>query len=188
MFSGQEQLAEMAKTNLNAQIAAMTAFAQKAFASAEKIVELNMTMTKQSIADNTAAAQQLVHAKGPQEFFAMSTASLRPNADKAAAYGRQLASITTAARSDFTREAESQMTEARRKFSEMIETASRNAPAGTESVVAMMKTAMGNATAGFDQFNNSAKQATDTIERNVSNTVSKISEAAEKATSQASKK
>lgn len=188
MFSGQEQFAEIAKANMNAQIAAMNAFAHKAFASAEKIVELNMTMAKQSIADNTAAVQQLIHAKGPQEFIALGTAAMRPSADKATAYGRQLASITTAARSDLTREAESQIAEARRKFAEMIETASRSAPAGTESIMTMVKTAMGNANAGFDQISKTAKQATETIEVNVSNTVSKISEAAEKASSQASKK
>lgn len=181
MFSGQEQFAEIAKANLNAQIAAMNTFAHKAFASAEKIVELNMTMAKQSIADNTAAIQQLIHAKGPQEFLTLGTAAMRPTADKAAAYGRQLASIATAARSDFTREAESQIGEARRKFAEMMETASRNAPAGTEALVGMMKTAVGNASAGFDQLSKTAKQASETIEVNVSNTVSKISEAAEKA-------
>lgn len=188
MFSGQEQFAEIAKNNLNAQIAAMNAFAHKAFASAEKIVELNMTMVKQSIADNTAIVQQLIHAKGPQEFITLGAATLRPNADKAAAYGRQLASITTAARSDFTREAESQIAETRRKFSEIVETASRNAPAGSESIVAMVKTAMGNANAGFDQFSKTAKQASETIEVNVNNTVSKISDAADKVSAQAFKK
>jgi len=146
MFPGQEQFAEVARTSLHAQMAAINVFAQKIFASSEKIVELNMTMAKQAIADNTAAVQQLIHAKGPQEFMALSTATIRPAADKAAAYGRQLNSIATAAYSDLSRDAELHIAEVRGKFAELMETASRNAPAGTESVLKMVKTVVGNGT------------------------------------------
>lgn len=184
MFSGQEQFVENAKTTMQAQIAAMNALAHQAIASVEKVVELNVTMAKQSFADNTTAVQQLLHAKGPQDFISLGNAAMRPNADKATAYGRQLSSITTAARSDFTQQAQSQLAEARRKFAEMMELTGRNAPAGTESMMAMAKEFFGKANTGFEQFSKTAQQAGEIVEVNVNNAVATMSGMTEKALSQ----
>ena len=187
MFTVPEQFTNATKASFDTQIAAMTTFAQKAFASVEKIVELNMTVTKQAFAESTAAAQELISAKGPQEFIAITTAKAKPSADKFVAYGRELASIASAAQADFSREAELQIADTRRKVASLVDEVSKNAPAGSESVVAMVKTAMGNANEGFDQFSKTAKQAKDAIEANVSSTVSKMSQAAEKATTRTKK-
>ncbi len=187
MFTVPEQFTTATKATFEAQMAAFTTFAQKAFANVEKVVELNMTVAKQSFAESTVAAQEILAAKGPQEFIALTTAKAKPSADKAIAYGRELASIASAAQSDFSREAELQFAETRRKVASLVDDVAKNAPAGSESVVAMVKTAMGNANAGFDQFSKNAKQAADTIEANVSNTVSKFTQAAEKTTTRAKK-
>ena len=188
MFTVPEQFTNATKASFDGQITAITAFAQKAFASVEKVVALNMTVAKESFAESTAVAQQLMTAKGPQEFIALTTANAKPSADKVVAYGRELASIAAAAQSDFSREAELQITETRNKIAALVDDVSKNAPAGSEQVVAMVKTAMTNANAGYDQFSKTAKQAADTIEANVSTTVAKFSQAAEKATTKASKK
>ena len=182
MFSVPEQFTNATKASFDAQIAAITAFTQKAFANVEKVVELNMTVAKESLAENTATAHELMTAKGAQEFLALTTAKAKPNAEKVMAYGRELASIASAAQTELARDAEVQLAETRRKVASLVEDIAKNAPAGTESVVAMVKSAMGNANAGFDQFSKTAKQAADTIEANVSSTVSKFSEVAQKTT------
>ena len=188
MFTVPEQFTNATKSAFEAQLATMTAFAQKAFANVEKIVELNMTVAKASFAETTATAQELMTAKGPQEFIAITTANAKPNAEKALAYGRELAAIATAAQADFSREAELQIADTRQKVASLVDDVAKNAPAGTESVVAMVKTAMGNANAGFDQISKNAKQTADVIEANVTSTVSKFSQAAEKATVRTAKK
>ena len=188
MFTVPEQFTNATKATFEAQIATMTAFAQKAFVNVEKVVALNMAVAKESFAETTAAAQQLMSAKGPQEFVTLTTASAKPNAEKALAYGRELAAIAAAAQADFSREAEAQIADTRRKVASLVDDVAKNAPAGTESVVAMVKTAMGNANAGFDQISKNAKQAADVIEANVTNTVSKFSQVADKATTRTAKK
>jgi phasin family protein len=182
MFSVPEQFTNATKASFDAQIAAITAFTQKAFAHVEKVVELNMTVAKESFAESTAAAHELMTAKGAQEFLALTTAKAKPSAEKVMAYGRELASIASAAQTELARDAEVQLAETRRKVASLVDDIAKNAPAGTESVVAMVKTAMGNANAGFDQFSKTAKQAADTIEANVTSTVSKFSEVAQKTT------
>lgn len=187
MFTVPEQFTNATKASFDAQIAAMTALTQKAFANVEKVVALNMTVAKDAFAESTAAAQQLLSAKGAQEFVALTTASAKPSAEKVMAYGRELAGIAAAAQADFSQEAELHLAETRRKVSALIDDVTKNAPAGSETVVAMVKTAIGNANAGFDQLTKTAKQAAQTIEANVGNTVSKFSQAAEKTTGRAKK-
>ncbi len=187
MFTVPEQFTNATKASFDAQITAMTALTQKAFASVEKIVALNMTVAKDAFAENTAAAQQLLSAKGAQDFLTLTTASAKPAADKVMAYGRELASIAAAAQADFSQEAEQQLADSRRKVGALIDDVTKNAPAGTENAVAMFKNAIGNANAGFDQLSTTAKQAAQAIETNVGNTVSKFSQAAEKATGRAKK-
>ena len=188
MFTVPEQFTNATKATFEAHIATMTAFAQKAFVNVEKVVALNMAVAKESFAETTAAAQQLMSAKGAQEFVTLTTANAKPNAEKVLAYGRELAAIAAAAQADFSREAETQIADTRRKVASLVDDVAKNAPAGTEPVVAMVKTAMGNANAGFDQISKNAKQAADVIEANVASTVSKFSQVAEKATIRTAKK
>ena len=188
MFTVPEQFTTATKATFEAQLAMMTTFAQKAFANVEKVVALNMTVAKESFAETTTAAQQLMTAEGAQEFIALTTANAKPNAEKAMAYARELAAIAAAAQADFSREAEVQIADTRRKVASLVDDVAKNAPAGSESVVAMVKTAMGNANAGFDQISKNAKQAADVIEANVTSTVSKFSQVADKATGRTAKK
>lgn len=188
MFTMPEQFSNATKASFDAQIAAITAFTQKAFANVEKVVELNMAVAKESFEESKAVAQQFMSAKGAQEFVSLTTSKAKPSAEKAIAYGRQLAAIAASAQADFSREAELQLAETRHKFSTMVDDVTRNAPAGTEQVVAMVKTAIGNANAGFDQMTKTAKHAADTLETNVTNTVSKFSQSAEKVTPRTTRK
>lgn len=188
MFTMPEQFSNATKANFDAQIAAITAFTQKAFANVEKVVELNLTVAKESFEESKATAQQFMSAKGPQEFVALTTAKAKPSAEKAIAYGRQLAAIAASAQAEFSREAELHIAEARLKIASLVNDVTKNAPAGSEQAVAMFKNAIVSTNAGFDQMNKSAQQAADTLQANVSTTVSKFSQAAEKATTRATKK
>ena len=51
----------------------------------------------------------------------------------------------------------------------------------------MLKSAIGNANAGYDQFNKTTKQAVETLEANLNTAVNQISQAATKATPRAKK-
>ncbi|CAN5210407.1 phasin family protein [soil metagenome] len=186
MFAIPEQFSVATKTNFDAQLAMITALTNKAFEGVEKIVDLNMTAVKSTLEESSAAAQQLLSAKDPQEFFSLSAAKAQPSAEKALAYGRHLASIATATQAEFTKAAESQIAETSRKIVALVDDVSKNAPAGSEHAIALLKSTIGNANAGYEQFSKTTKQAVDTIEGNLNNAVSQFSKAAEK-TSRAKK-
>jgi phasin family protein len=187
MFTIPEQFSSVAKANIEAQLSIFTALTSKAFESMEKVVDLNLNVVKASLEDSSVAAKQLLSAKDPQEFFSLTAAQAQPTAAKAIAYSRHLAGIASSAQAEFTRAAEEQMAEAGRKVSTLVDDVSKNAPAGTENVIAMVKTAIGNANAGYEQFSRTTKQAAEVIEANVNSAVSQFSHATDKATSRARK-
>jgi hypothetical protein len=62
----------------------------------------------------------------------------------------------------------------------LVEEVSKNAPAGSENAVAMLKSAIGNANAGYEQFTRTAKQAAESIESNLTSAVSQFTAAGAK--------
>ena len=188
MFSVPEQFSTATKASFDAQLALMTALTGKAFEGVEKFVELNLTLAKTSLEESTATAKQLLAAKDPQEFFSLSASQVQPNAEKALAYGRHLANIVSSTQAEFTHAAETQMADTNRKVMSLFEEVSKNAPAGTENVVAFVKSAIGNANAGYEQLSKTTKQAVETLEANLNTAVTQISSAAEKASARVAKK
>lgn len=185
MFNIPEQFSNVARANVEAQVSLMTNLYSKAFESLEKVVDLNLNVGKASIEDYSAAARQLLSAKDPQEFFSLTAAQAQPTAAKAIAYSRHLAGIATNAQAEIARAAEEQILETGRKVTAMVDDASKNAPAGSENVIAIMKSAIGNANAGYEQFSKSTKQAVEVMEANMNAAVNQFSQAAEKTANRA---
>lgn len=182
MSSFQEQFSAATRTTLESQLALLTALTGKAFESVEKVIELNMTVAKAALEESTSNARQLLAAKDPQEFIALSTSQVQPNAEKATAYGREVMTIVSGLQAEVTKAAESQIGEHSRKFASLVDEVSKSAPAGSENVVAFMRTAIANANAGYDQLSKSTKQAVETMGANINTAAAQVSQAASKAT------
>lgn len=186
MFAIPEQFSNATKASLESQFALFSSLTAKTFEGVEKLVELNISTARSTLEDSSAAARQLLGAKDPQEFFSLTASQAQPNAEKALAYSRQLASIATGTGAEFSKAAESQIVEANRKVISLVDEVSKNAPAGSESFVAAVKTAISNANAGYEQFSKTSKQAVEALESNVNAAVSQFSATAAKAGNAAS--
>ena len=180
MFSIPEQFSTATKTNLEAQFAMFSSLTSKAFAGVEKLVELNLNAAKASMEESSATSKQLLSAKDPQEFFSLTAAQAQPAAEKLMAYSRHVAAIASGTQAEFSKAAELQIAETNKKVISLVDEVSKNAPAGSENAVAMIKSAIGNASAGYEQFTKTSKQAAETIESNISSAVNQFTQAAEK--------
>lgn len=181
MFS-QDQITVAARTQLDNNINLFNVFASTAFTSAKKIMDLNMSAAEASLAELTTIGQQLTDVKDPQGFTSLAAAQAQPSADKAVAYSRHLAGILTETQSEFTKVAEAQIAENSRKVTTLIDEVSKNAPPGSENVIAMLKSVVGNANAGYEQLAKSTKQAVETLETNLNTAAKQFTQAAEKTT------
>lgn len=181
MFPMSEQLSAATKSQIESQLALFNALTAKAFDSIEKVIELNVNATKASLDETSATAKQLLAAKDPQEFFSLTAAQAQPSAEKALAYSRHLASIASSTQAEFTKAAEAQIAENNRKVGALVEEIGKSAPAGSENAIAMFKSMMGSANAGYEQLSKTAKQAAETIETNVNNATAQFTQAATQA-------
>ncbi len=187
MFSLPEEFSAATKNHFEAQLAMITTLTNKAFESIEKLVDLNMNVVKASLEESTIAAQKLMAVKNPQELMAFTSTQAQPGTDKAMAYSRHLATIASTTQAEFTKTAEAQIAETNKKMLDLIEQVTKNAPAGSEQMVAMMKSALSNANAGYEQLTKTTKQAVETIEGNLNNAVTQFSRTAEKSAAQSKK-
>lgn len=138
----------------------------KAFEGVEKLVELNLQVAKTALseaADTTAAALSV---KDAQELLSLQAALLQPTAEKAASYSRHLYDIASSTGSEVVRVAEVQFADAQRNFTTLVDSAAKNAPAGTENAVALVKSAVAAANNAFESVHKATKQAVEVAEAN----------------------
>jgi phasin family protein len=179
MFPVQDQISVATRTSIDNQLAALIALTNKTFEGIEKLFDLNVNLVRASLEESTVINKQLLACEDAQQFFSLIAAQAQPNAQKALFYSRHLANIATSTQAEFAKTAEEQFLQANRKVNELIDDIAKNAPPGSENVVALMKTAIGNASAGYEQFTKTTKQAAEAIEANVTAAAGKLAEAAE---------
>ena len=174
-----EQLIAAQKANVET----LFGLTNKAFEGVEKLVELNLQVAKTALGeagDNTRAALSV---KDAQELLALQTSLLQPSAEKAAAYGRHIYDIAAATNAEVSKAVEAQVADAQKKFINLVDSASKNAPAGTENAVALVRSAVAAANNAFESVQKAAKQAADVAEANftaVTNTAVKATQSAAK--------
>ncbi|MBL8329786.1 MAG: phasin family protein [Rubrivivax sp.] len=157
-----EQVLAAQKANLEV----LFGLTEKAYAGVEKLVELNLQVAKAALSEASENTQAALSVKDAQELLALQQAMLQPAAEKAAAYSRRVYEIAAATNADVTKVAESQMADAQKKFMTMVDGAVKNAPAGTENAVSLVKSAVAAANNAFESVQKAAKQATDVAEAN----------------------
>lgn len=173
-----EQLVASQKANMET-LYGLTA---KAFEGMEKLVELNLQATKAALAESANHTQAVLSVKDAQELLALQAGMFQPLAEKAAAYSRHLYDIASGTGAEFGKALESQTTDAQKAFTTLVDSAAKNAPAGSETAVAVMKSAVAAANNAFESVQKAVKQASDVAEANFNAVASTAADAAKSAT------
>jgi phasin family protein len=166
-----------------ANIETLFGLTNKAFEGVEKLVELNLQVTKAAFGEVAETTKAALSVKDAQELFALQAGLLQPAAEKAAAYSRHLYDIAAATNAEVSKVAEETAADAQKKFMAAVDTAVKNAPAGTENAVALVKSAVAAANNAYESVHKAAKQAAEVAEANftaVTNTAVKATQSATK--------
>ena len=155
----------------------------KAFEGVEKLVELNLTASKAALAEAAGTTQAIMGVKDAQELLALQASLFQPLAEKTAAYSRHLYDIASGTGAEFGRTFESQATEAQKKFLAVVDNAAKNAPAGSETAVAVFKSAVAAGNNALESVQKAVKQATEVAEANFNAVASQAVNAAKTTTS-----
>lgn len=157
-----EQLIAAQKANIET----IFGLTQKAFEGVEKLVELNVQATKAALSESANSTQALLSVKDAQELLALQANLMQPLAEKTVAYSRHLYDIASGTTAEFGKAAEAQASDTQKKFLAVVDNASKNAPAGSETAVAVMKSAVSAANNAMESVQKAVKQATEMAEAN----------------------
>ena len=187
MFITPEQLSAATKASLDTRFATLSSLSATGFDNLEQMLDLNLSLFRASMEESAARARQMIAARTPQEVIAISSGRWRPGAQKAINYGKHLIDIASNARAGLTEVAEARLAERSRRIAGMVDSAAKNAPAGSEKAVELIKTAVGNANVGLEQLSKTTRKTVEAMEVNLAAVVSRFAEKGEKSPRRARK-
>jgi phasin family protein len=137
------------------------------FGGFEKLVDLNLRVMKATLDEATQTSQQAAQLKDAQEALSFTTSLVQPTAEKALAYSKHVYDIFSGVQIDLSKLAEEQLALGQQQVSEAIDQLSKNAPAGSEGAVALIKSSLANVNSAYESVANVARQAAEAAESNV---------------------
>jgi phasin family protein len=156
-------------------------FAQLSLANVERFAELSLGAARESVEQATAHAQSIAGAKDVHEVIAINSAAVEPVMKRAYALSRTAYESATETNNEVKRVFEKQAAEYNRAAVAALEEAFKYAPAGSETVVENVKTAIAAAQSAYNNVAAINKQIYDTVEKTVEQNVATVKSAATKA-------
>lgn len=179
--------AEQVLASHKANVETLFGLTSKAFEGVEKLVELNVTASKAALGEAAGTTQAILSVKDAQELLALQASMFQPLAEKTAAYSRHLYDIASGTTAEFGKAFEGKVAEGQAQFAALVDNAAKNAPAGSETAVAMMKSAVAAANNAFESVQKAVKQASDVAEANFNAVATSATNAAKNASAAAKK-
>jgi phasin family protein len=161
-FSTPEQFAASSRTSIEASLS----LASLMFAGVERLIPLSLNMARDSFEEIANGAKTALTANTPQELAGLQAALSQSTIEKLLAYSRSVSEIGVSTQGELTKLMDAQLAQLSQSFSSALDTAARNAPAGSEVAIAAVKSALLTASASYDSANKSARQFAETAVSN----------------------
>lgn len=183
-FQGQAAVAQRANLDF------FFGLAGKMLEGEEKLIRLNLDMTKTTLADWYQRMQDGLTKEDGQEVPGLQNALALPSAEKVLTYERQVAEIASTMQTQLAEVVNAQYQEVNRHVQSFVENVAKNAPVGSEAATAFLQQCSSLANTTYENVQKATKQAVDVAQSNLSaatEAASKMTEAAEQAVEKAAK-
>jgi phasin family protein len=158
-----EQVAVFNKSQLDAllKVAELTA------GNIEKLADVQFQAARSAYTDSVKALKQLAGVKDVNELASLTTGAAQPTFDKATAYARNVYDVVSAAQAEFANLLEEQVAEFNKNMVVTLDAAMKSAPAGSEGVIAAVKSGIHSANTVYETLVKTAKQFASVAEANL---------------------
>jgi phasin family protein len=146
-------------------------FAKLSLANFEKFAELGLAAARESLETATKQAQTLASARDVHEVIAINSAAVEPALKKAYAFSRTAYETIAETNDEVKKVFEKQSAEMNKAAIAALEEAFKYAPAGSETVVGNVKSAIAAAQSAYDNLTAINRQIYDTVEKTVEQNV-----------------
>ena len=165
------KFAEISGESLNTAFALST----KAVERAQQLADLNFSASKAVLEEAQDSLEQALTIKDPQAFASLAQVDVfAPLGNKLAAHQRAVAKLVREGNVELAEVAEAQIKQFQVGVQNWVDTFAANAPAGSDVFVNALKTSVGTALQGFEQFQAAAKEAAAVAEQNAEQAVEAI--------------
>ncbi len=176
MYATPEQIAAANKAGVETLIS----LANTQFAALQRLSALNFNVAKSAFEESVSYTKSLFGAKDPQEFASLSATAAQPAIEKAIAYSRSVYEIATQTQTDIKNFAEAQAGEFNKNIVGYLDKVSKNAPAGSDVVIAAVKSALAATNSAYDSISRATKQASELAETNFTAATTELKDAKKK--------
>ena len=142
-------------------------FAKLSLGNIEKFTELGLGAARESLTQATRHAQSLASARDVNEALAINSAAVEPALKRAYTYSRTAYETAAASNDEVKKVLEQNAAQLNKAAIAALEEALKYAPAGSETVVGNLKTAIAAAQSAYNNMTSINKQLYDTVEQNV---------------------
>jgi len=151
------------------------------FSGFEQLVNLNIKLFKSSLDEIAEKSQQVAGLKDVQQAASFATELAQPSAEKVLDYGKNVFEIISGVQKEITQLAEKQIADTQTQAADFVEQLAKNAPAGSESAVALVKSGLVAASNATDTVLKATRQAAELNEANVNAATGAVMKTAEQA-------
>ena len=140
-------------------VSAAFSLARQAFQGFAELVELNQQTAKAALADSEQTVQMALSGKTPVELWVHHANAVRPAAEKALSYNRQVLEIAAHTQAELLKIADARLEQHNLKLQALVDGFARNAPAGSEAAVTVLKSTISNASVAYETVRKATAQA-----------------------------
>ncbi len=133
----------------------------------EQFSTLTINAGREALQDGVAHTRRLLNARDMQELIRLNAAAAQPSLEKALDYSRGVCGIATHSQAEIARTLETQAGALSRSAASFLESMSQNAPAGSDVVVAAMKSAIVATGNAVENLSRMSRQASGIAEANL---------------------
>lgn len=182
-FFNSEKLQSAQKANLDL----LQQISGKVFASVEQLSQLQFQALRTATEENFDGVRKLLAVKDAQGFAELQASFTQPNvqAERLAEFNRQVQALIVGTQSEISKLTETQIAAGTKQVEEFVEAISKNAPAGSEPVVAAFKSSLANAGTVFESAQKAVKQAADVAQSSFDAATAAATKAAPEASAKA---
>lgn len=167
MLNSPDHFTRAARVQLESQLNFATAVTDSLINSTEQLAGLQLQAIRASIEASLGQLRDAMSSRDTQTMLATTPGALQPHADIAMTYGKHLASIASSFQRDMSGIAQSHISRTSRDLVATLDELGQTAPAGSDGVLNLMKSAIDNANSSYEQFARSATVTVDAVESNL---------------------
>src|SRR5690625_1138954 len=172
-----EQFFAIQKDSIDNLVAAQN----RLFSGFEQLVNLNMELFKSTLDEVAERSQKATNLKDVQEVTGFASELSQPAVEKAVGYGKNVFEVVSTLQNDMAKLAEKQVDLNQKQVAEWVDQAAKNAPAGSEGAVALLKSSLVSVGNFADNAFKTMRQAAELNEANVNAATGAVIKTAEQA-------